>query len=90
MDTAHIIMAGPLYSTAGWSSWQVSYETNLDYADSVQLAAQADSIFQRLLPELSQRADTTAFLEAHVRAGEHSGYRFLYHKLPNGSWARVP
>ena len=67
----------------------MSYETNRNFTDGVELAAQADSLFQRLLPEVAQRADTTAFLEAHVRAGEHSGYRFLYHKLPNGSSGRV-
>jgi hypothetical protein len=89
MDTARIITAGPLYSTAGWKSWQVAYETNLNLEDSVELAAQADSLFEHLLPEVAQRADTTAFLEAHVRAGAHSGTRFLYHKLPDGTWERV-
>ena len=88
-DTAWFLMAGPLVSTAGWTSWQVSYETNLTFSDSVAVAAQADSVFQHVFPQLAQRSDTTAFMEAHVRSGEHSGYRFLYHRLPDGSWAPV-
>jgi hypothetical protein len=86
-DTARILMAAPLYSTAGWSAWQVSYESNLDFGDSVALAAQSDSVFARALPVLAQRKDTVAFMEAHVRSGAHSGFRFLYHRLPDGSWA---
>ena len=89
MDTAWFITSGPLYSTAGWSSWQVSYQTNLNFADSVALEAQADSVFQHVLPQGAERKDSTAFMEAHVRAGEHSGRRYLYHRLADGSWAPV-
>lgn len=90
-DTARLYMAGPLFSTAGWRSFVVSYETNVRLDDSVALAAQADSVFAHVRGLVDQRPDTTAFMEAHVAAGNaHSGYRFLYHKLPDGSWERVP
>lgn len=91
MDTARVMMAGPLVSTAGWTAFQVSYQTNLDLADSAALAAQSDSVFASVRVLIAQRPDTAAFMEAHFPPGsEHGGYRFLYHKLPNGAWERVP
>jgi hypothetical protein len=93
MDTARLYMAGPLISTAGWTSYVVSYETTVSLADTAALGAQADSVFAHVHDTVNQRPDTTAFMEAHVipgnRFGDHGGFRFLYHRLPDGSWGRV-
>jgi hypothetical protein len=86
LDSARIIRTGPLVSTAGWTSWVVSYTTTVGIDDEPSLAAQSDLVFDAVRGSLAQRQDTTAFMEAHTLNG---GYRFLYHKLPDGSWERV-
>jgi hypothetical protein len=74
-DTARLLTSGPLVSTSGWTSWQVSYATNVSPEDTAALAAQADSVFEHLRPLIAQRRDSTTFLEAHTSAA--GGYRFL-------------
>lgn len=86
VDSARIIRTGPLVSSAGWTSWVVSYTTNIDINDEPSLTAQSDSVFAAVRGSLATRQDTTAFMEAHTRNG---GFRFLYHRLPDGSWERV-
>lgn len=94
-DTARILAAAPLVSTAGWTSFVVSYETNLTLGDSVALAAQADSVFQDAREIIAARPDTTAIMEANVRrrsfggVSRGGGFRFVYHRLPDGSWDRI-
>lgn len=94
-DTARILAAAPLVSTAGWTSFVVSYETNLTLDDSVALAAQADSVFQDAREIIAARPDTTAIMEANVPrrsfgvVSRGGGFRFVYHRLPDGSWDRI-
>jgi hypothetical protein len=42
---------------------------------------------------ISARTDTTAIMEAHAapgnRFGQTGGYRFVYHRRADGSWAHL-
>ncbi|MBV9109633.1 MAG: hypothetical protein JO306_09535, partial [Gemmatimonadetes bacterium] len=40
-DTARVYQWGPLVSTAGWTSWVVSYTTSIDLNDAPAMSAQA-------------------------------------------------
>ena len=93
-DTARIYQWGPLVSTAGWTSWVVSYTTTIDLNDAPAMTAQADSVFERTREPLAERPDSTRFMEAHAapgnRFGQTGGFRFVYHRLPDGRWERLP
>jgi hypothetical protein len=93
-DTARVYQWGPLVSTAGWTSWVVSYTTTIDLHDAPAMSAQADSVFERTKAALAERPDSTRFMEAHAapgnRYGQTGGFRFAYHRLPDGRWERLP
>jgi len=91
-DTAQVLMVGPLVSTAGWTAFMVSYQTNVDIDDRAALGAQSDSVLGRLRAMVAERPDTTVVMSAQRPAdamGRTSGFRFVYRKLPDGSWARL-